>query len=154
MASVLNRINWIRVMTGLPNRSRFSNRKGFMGIWNPSVQKLWEVFGNPFITLHPWCQEYVQPLCRQSSADYGEALFNSVVICILKCYILKRDLNKVLKMFVFQLFCPTPVYSEVFTLQVILSLHRLTWSLFLRIIIQKRVNWIGLQLIVSYNIFG
>ena len=36
---------WVKVTTGLPNR------KGFMGIWKPSVRKLWQVFGNPFITL-------------------------------------------------------------------------------------------------------
>ena len=40
-----------RVMKGLSNRSHFSNIKGFVDIWNPSVRKLWLVFDNPFIAL-------------------------------------------------------------------------------------------------------
>ena len=41
---------WIN--DGVTEQVTFFEHKGFMDIWNPSVRKLWQVFGNPFNTLH------------------------------------------------------------------------------------------------------
>ena len=54
-------------MTGLPNKSPFSNKNGFMDIWNASVRKLWKLF--PFITLTIII--FIAPNYRARKGDYG-----------------------------------------------------------------------------------